>query len=264
MAVTIKTRHEIELMRESNHRLEKVFDAMEKMIRPGISTWEIDQAARKLIKEQGGIPNFLNYEGYPASICVSVNDEVVHGKGTILQKMSGNYEEKFSQARAMYLYMMVHPGKKLNFMGNEIGQLREWNEKREQDWSLRKYPAHDSFYRYMSELNKIYLSHPALYKADYQEYGFKWLDCNQHNRCIYAIERRSDKERIIGIFNFSAQKQIEYNLKIHNAGKLYLLLNTDWECFSGNTFKDKKIYSSANETFSFDIPPFSGILMKVN
>ena len=79
MAVSIKTKREIELMREANHRLEKVFDAMEKMIRPGISTWEIDQAARKLIKEQGGIPNFLNYEGYPAAVCTSVNEEVVHG-----------------------------------------------------------------------------------------------------------------------------------------------------------------------------------------
>ena len=79
MAVSIKTKREIELMRESNHRLEKVFDAMEKMIRPGISTWEIDQAARKLIQEQGGIPNFLNYEGYPAAVCTSVNEEVVHG-----------------------------------------------------------------------------------------------------------------------------------------------------------------------------------------
>ena len=79
MAVSIKTKHEIELMRESNHRLEKVFDAMEKMIRPGISTWEIDQAARELIAQQGGIPNFLNYEGYPAAVCTSVNEEVVHG-----------------------------------------------------------------------------------------------------------------------------------------------------------------------------------------
>jgi len=79
MAVSIKTKREIELMRESNHRLEKVFDAMEKMIRPGISTWEIDQAARDLIAQQGGIPNFLNYEGYPAAVCTSVNEEVVHG-----------------------------------------------------------------------------------------------------------------------------------------------------------------------------------------
>ena len=90
MAVSIKTKREIELMRESNHRLEKVFDAMEKMIRPGISTWEIDQAARKLIQEQGGIPNFLNYEGYPAAVCTSVNEEVVHGipkKNRILKEM---------------------------------------------------------------------------------------------------------------------------------------------------------------------------------
>ena len=79
MAVTIKTKKEIELMREANHRLEKVFDALEKMIRPGISTWEIDQEARRLIKEQGGVPNFLNYEGFPAAICTSVNEEVVHG-----------------------------------------------------------------------------------------------------------------------------------------------------------------------------------------
>ncbi len=79
MAVTVKTKHEIELMRESNHRLEKVFDALEKMIRPGISTWEIDQAARKLIKEQEGIPNFLNYNGFPGAVCTSVNEEVVHG-----------------------------------------------------------------------------------------------------------------------------------------------------------------------------------------
>ncbi len=89
MAVTVKTKHEIELMRESNHRLEKVFDAMEKMIRPGISTWEIDQEARRLIREQGGIPNFLNYNGFPAAVCTSVNEEVVHGipkKETILKE----------------------------------------------------------------------------------------------------------------------------------------------------------------------------------
>lgn len=79
MAVTIKTEHEIALMRESNHRLEKVFDELEKMIRPGISTWDIDMKARKLIKEQEGIPNFLNFEGYPAAVCTSVNEEIVHG-----------------------------------------------------------------------------------------------------------------------------------------------------------------------------------------
>ena len=79
MAVSIKTQHEIALMRESNHRLEKVFDGLEQMIKPGVSTWEIDMLARKLIREQEGTPNFLNFEGYPAAVCTSVNEEVVHG-----------------------------------------------------------------------------------------------------------------------------------------------------------------------------------------
>ena len=114
------------------------------------------------------------------------HDEVVHGKATILQKMNGQYEQKFPQARAMYLYMLVHPGKKLNFMGNEFGQLREWNEKREQDWDLRKYPNHDAFYHYMAKLNDIYISHPALFEWDYRTDGFYWLDCHQENRCIYS------------------------------------------------------------------------------
>lgn len=83
--------------------------------------------------------------------------------------------------------MLVHPGKKLNFMGNEIGQLREWGEKRQQDWELRKYPNHDSFYHYMAELNRLYLSHPALWEWDRQADGFQWLDCRQESRCIYAI-----------------------------------------------------------------------------
>ena len=77
------------------------------------------------------------------------HDENVHGKATVLQKMYGTYEDKFPQARAFYLYMMMHPGKKLNFMGSEFGQLREWDEQREQDWMLLKYPVHDAFLHYI-------------------------------------------------------------------------------------------------------------------
>ena len=81
------------------------------------------------------------------------HDEVVHGKATIMQKMNGDYDNKFPQARALYMYMYAHPGKKLNFMGNEIGQLREWDEKREQDWMLLDYPIHEGFARFMKDLN---------------------------------------------------------------------------------------------------------------
>ncbi len=90
------------------------------------------------------------------------HDETVHGKATILQKMYGEYDDKFPQARALYLYMYAHPGKKLNFMGNELGQLREWDEKREQDWEILKYPLHDAFHRFMKDLNQIYLDRKSV------------------------------------------------------------------------------------------------------
>ena len=82
--------------------------------------------------------------------------------------MNGEYGDKFAQVKTLYLYMYTHPGKKLNFMGNEIGQMREWDEKREQDWELLKYPAHDSFAHFMKDLNHIYLENAALYGRDYE------------------------------------------------------------------------------------------------
>ena len=85
------------------------------------------------------------------------HDEVVHGKATIIQKMAGDYDRKFPQARALYLYMFLHPGKKLNFMGNEFAQFREWDEKRQQDFMLLKYPVHDAFHRYFRDLGALYL-----------------------------------------------------------------------------------------------------------
>ena len=124
------------------------------------------------------------------------HDEVVHGKATIIQKMSGDYEEKFPQARAMYMYMYAHPGKKLNFMGNEIAQFREWDEKRQQDWEILKFPKHREFHHFMMELNNVYEAHPALWEADYAQDGFRWIDCHQKEKCIYAFERKSKKERI--------------------------------------------------------------------
>ncbi len=192
------------------------------------------------------------------------HDEVVHGKATILQKMSGQYDEKFPQARAMYLYMMLHPGKKLNFMGNEIGQLREWSEKQEQDWSLRKYPIHDAFYHYMSELNKLYLTYPAFYKSDYTEDGFKWLDCHCEEKCIYVIERVADNKHLVCIFNFSNQKYENYKLNLSNIRDINVLLNTDWECFGGNTSKEEKTYKVNGYEIIFNLNAYSGLLIEID
>ncbi len=185
------------------------------------------------------------------------HDEVVYGKATILQKMNGEYEDKFPQARAMYLYMMVHPGKKLNFMGNEIGQLREWDEKREQDWEVRKYPIHDSFYQFMRDLNAIYLSYSAIFGLDYTEDGFSWVDCHQEQKCIYAISRKKDDEEIIAIFNFSDKEQT-YTFPEKYAKKKYdILLDTDWDRYGGKNSDKEAIMANG----VIRLERFSGVLL---
>ena len=186
------------------------------------------------------------------------HDEVVHGKATILQKMNGDYERKFPQARAMYAYMMLHPGKKLNFMGNEIGQFREWDEKREQDWNLLDFPIHEAFYHYMKELNHLYLDHPALWEKDFNRDGFIWLDCHQEGRVIYAMQRMAGDQTVIGVFNFSAQPQNGYAVPLQKDGSYRELLNSDWECFGGSKKREELVYENG---CVLDLSPFSAVLL---
>lgn len=167
------------------------------------------------------------------------HDEVVHGKATIMQKMNGQYDEKFPQARALYMYMYTHPGKKLNFMGNEIGQLREWDEMREQDWDILKYPVHDAFHRYMMELNKLYLEHSALWEKDFDNDGFMWIDCHEEGRCIYAYERCSSTERLVIVCKFTNTPEENYYCHVEGASGLKLLLASDADCFDGPVHYDE-------------------------
>ena len=179
------------------------------------------------------------------------HDEVVHGKKTIIDKLNGNYEEKFSQAKLLYLYMMTHPGKKLNFMGNELAMFREWDEKREPDWELLKMPSHDSFHRYMLELNKIYLKANPIWELDHTYDGFKWVDCKSNNKCVFAYTRTGKKNTVLAIFNFS-DKEATIDPKLN--GTLTMLLSTDWELFGGKTAK------SIKKSLIKNIPPFTGLL----
>ena len=186
------------------------------------------------------------------------HDENVHGKATIAQKMHGEYEDKFPQARAMYMYMYAHPGKKLNFMGGEIAQLREWDETRQQDWELLKYPIHDAFHNYIKALNRIYLDFPAMYALDYEPRGFKWIDCHLEEKCVYAFERRSGVQRIIAVFNFSDSTQDGFVLHIDNCSRIRLLLASDDEKYGGvSKFANEAVVATQNGEFSPSLPAFS-------
>ena len=187
------------------------------------------------------------------------HDEVVHGKATILQKMNGDYDGKFPQARAFYMYMYAHPGKKLNFMGNEIGHFREWDEKREQDWNLLDYPSHQIFHQFMMDLNCFYQNHPAFYENDFEKEGFHWLDCHQEKACIYAFERTGKRERIAALFNFSDTEQKTYPLNIPDSEKLELLLSSDDIRYGGNKDIKETSLVSENNTYYIDLPAFSAV-----
>lgn len=162
------------------------------------------------------------------------HDEVVHGKKTIVDKMFGTYEEKFAQARALYMYMYAHPGKKLNFMGNELGQLREWDERRGQDWDILKYPMHGAFYKLIHDLNALYEEHPAMYEWDYKNEGFEWIDCHLEQQNVYVMKRSCKEESIMAIFNFSGKEQV-YNCPSRVGDQLTLLLDSDGSWYGGHS-----------------------------
>ena len=192
------------------------------------------------------------------------HDENVHGKATVAQKMWGDLDLKFPQARTLYLYMMAHPGKKLNFMGSEVAQLREWDERREQDWFLRAYPTHDAFYRYVCELNHLYLAHPALWELDYEQAGFQWRQVDDETHVVYAFERRDRSgERLLCVLNLANCPHEGYELELPETGSVEVLLDTDWQRFGGATPDGRtgaRMDAGAG-TLALDLAPLSGLLL---
>ena len=122
------------------------------------------------------------------------HDEVVHGKGTLVQKMPGEYEQKLSNLRLAYGYLTAHPGKKLLFMGQEFGQDMEWDEKKELDWEALEYPAHTQMKDYMKALLHLYRSCPALYRDDFKTEGFEWINCLEWEKNLLVFLRKTEKE----------------------------------------------------------------------
>lgn len=158
------------------------------------------------------------------------HDETVHGKKTILDKLYGSYEEKFAQCRALYTYMFTHPGKKLNFMGNELAHFREWDENRELDWELLRYPAHDSFRCFFQELGKLYRESPALYEKEYDSACFRWLPTGlseAENAGVYAYRRTAGGQTLAVVLNFTPENLEELLLGCDDHSIFREVLNSD-------------------------------------
>ena len=155
------------------------------------------------------------------------HDEVVHGKKTIIDKLWGTYAEKCSQLRTLYFYMYTHPGKKLNFMGNELAHFREWNEKRPLDWELMQYPFHDSFQRYFARLGRLYATEPALFDGEYDPACFEWVACESRDEGIYAWLRRSRGQQLLCVMNTQNRPYKKFPLYLKFPCQAEELLNTE-------------------------------------
>ena len=194
------------------------------------------------------------------------HDEVVHGKHTIIDQMWGLYGEKFAQARTLYMYMFTHPGKKLNFMGNEIAMFREFDEDKELDWFMLKYPAHDAFLRYFTDLANIYKSHPSLYKYDYDYKGFKWIDADNNEESIYSYYREADDECIVTVLNMTPIARPQFKLKVPYKGSYMELINSERDIYGGcNMCNFKPVQSkydrkTKQDNIIIDIAPFGGVM----
>lgn len=155
------------------------------------------------------------------------HDEVVHGKASMISKMPGAYMEKFDSLKTLYAYQMAHPGKKLNFMGNELGQFIEWNYTKPLDWMLLDYDSHKSLKRYVKDLNHFYLRSKPLYELDNTYDGFHWIVVDDNIQNVIAFTRY-DKEgdSIICVMNFSRAKRENYEIGIEHDGMYEVVLNS--------------------------------------
>lgn len=184
------------------------------------------------------------------------HDEVVHGKATMVGKMPGELKDKFANLRLTYAYMMTHPGKKLLFMGQDIGEFDEWNEEREVEWELLKFDSHKGVQNLVKALNKLYTQSPALYKYDTSWEGFEWINCISSNDCMLVYMRKADKreETLVVVANF-ANVEREFTIGVPYEGKYQELLNTDAVEFGGTGIINEKAIGSQEQ--EYDGKPYS-------
>lgn len=206
----------------------------------------------KRTEARGKIPFSMVYFRNEKYLLALSHDENVHGKDTIIGKIFGSDSEKMAQGRVLYLYMMTHPGAKLNFMGSELAQKNEWNEKKDLNWSLLDNPENKSFWDFIRDLNALYLANPALWQKDYSEDGFSWIDTSSINPLVYGYKRTN------GIDSYSVYINLgKEAVRIQpDSPEFQVVLSSGWKKYGGN--EEEK---SGNDD-CLVLQPLSGFILK--
>jgi 1,4-alpha-glucan branching enzyme len=163
------------------------------------------------------------------------HDEVVHGKGSLIGKMPGDEWQRFANLRLLFAYMYAQPGKKLLFMGCEFGQVREWGHDTSLEWDVLRYPTHSGLQNWVSQLNRLYRSEPALHVLDTNPGGFEWVDCNDNLTSTISLLRKSEsaKETVLIVCNFTPIPRLGYRVGVPESGYWRELLNSDAAEYGG-------------------------------
>ena len=199
------------------------------------------------------------------------HDEVVHGKKTIIDKLWGTYAEKCAQLRTLYFYMYMHPGKKLNFMGNELGHFREWDEKRELDWDLLKYPFHDAFQKYFARLSLVYATEPALFDGEYNPDCFEWVASESCTEGVYAWLRKGRGQNLLCIMNTQDHAHKKFPLYLKFPCSAELVLDTEAAEWGGAHKGRRKLHFHTTDggvygrdyTLTVDLPAMGSFLLRL-
>jgi 1,4-alpha-glucan branching enzyme len=191
------------------------------------------------------------------------HDEVVHGKGQLVNKFPGDRWQKLATLRALYGFMWAHPGKKLLFMGSEFAQNDEWNESAGLQWYLTEYAEHQGIQKTVAELNSIYKSTAALWEKDTNPEGFTWLVGNDGAANVVAFARWDDyASALVSVTNFSPVPHENYQLPFPNAGIWREVLNTDDASFGGSGVSNEPVIVGASQIASVRIPPLATVWFK--
>lgn len=192
------------------------------------------------------------------------HDEVVHGKGSMINKMPGDMEQKFANLRVAYGFMMTHPGKKLLFMGQDFAQFSEWNEAKGLDWNLLNQEKNEQLNRYFRELNKFYCKYPAMYLLDFEEEGFEWISCLDADNSIIVFARKTAnlEETLLVVCNFTPVVHKAYSIGVPFPGKYKEIFNSDKELYGGQGNENPRLKPSKNketdgreDSISITVPP---------
>ena len=198
------------------------------------------------------------------------HDEVVHGKASLIEKMYGAYEEKFAQDRAFFAYMIGHPGKKLQFMGNEFAQFKEWDYREGLEFMLvDNYDTHRVFQNFVKELNFFYLANREFYEVDFDWSGFEWVVADDKSQNILVFNRKDlAGNSIMCIYNFSPVRRDGYRIGVDISGKYQEVFNTDRDIYGGTNCINTDIVSeqischTKGHSIKVNIPAYSDIFIK--